>query len=142
MTQIPAGARAALRERSQGCCEACGAASAEHAHHRQPRGAGGTSLADPHSPANLLHLCPPCHGRVEAHRDPITGEPADTYALGLHVRRGTDPWTIPVRLAHGVYGPAWWWLDHQGGMRWQGAWSPARKGDQLPTRKTDPRVPR
>lgn len=115
--------RLILAERSQGMCEACGQARAEQAHHRQPRGSGGTSLAGPHSPANFLHVCVSCHGLIEDHRDPLTGRPADTYALGLQVRRGTDPDAIPVRLAHPVYGLAAWLLDDEGGISWAGPWA-------------------
>lgn len=145
-TQIPASVRATLRERSQGKCEACGLRPATEAHHRQPRGAGGTSSREAHSPANLVHLCGACHGRVEAHRDPITGEPADTYALGLHVQRGLDVTAAPVRLAHPVYGAGWWWLNDDGTLTWHdpgsAPWSPPRRAEQLPTHKTDPRVRR
>lgn len=134
--------RAAVAERSQGRCEACGLNRSDGVHHRQPRSAGGTW-----SPANLLALCGSgttgCHGRVEAHRDPISGEPADTYALGLHVRRGDDPRQAPARLAHPVYGAGWWWLDDDGTLSWHdrdgGVWSPPRRAEQLPTYKTDPR---
>lgn len=138
-TQIPARTRAALAERSQGRCEACGRARAEHAHHREPRGAGGTSTSDAHGLANLVHLCPPCHGRVEAHVDPITGELASTYELGLHVHRGDDPASVPVRLNHPVYGAGWWWLNDDGTLTWHDAggacWSPPRAAEQLPTHK-------
>lgn len=130
--------RAAVRERSQGRCEACGRQPAHGVHHRQPRSAGGTW-----SPANLLDLCGDgvrgCHGRVEAHLDLVTGEPADTYALGLHVHRGADPADVPVRLAHPVYGAGWWWLNDDGTLTWHdpgGApWSPPRAAEQLPTHK-------
>lgn len=136
-----ASGRAAVVERSQGRCEACGAQRADGVHHRQPRSAGGTW-----SPANLLNLCGSgttgCHGRVEAHRDPITGDPGDTYELGLHVRRGSDPHDVPVRLAHPVYGAGWWLLQAVGGLAWYCAWTPPRRAEQLPTHKSDPRVPR
>ena len=126
--------RRAVRERSQGRCELCGRQPAQGVHHRQPRSAGGTW-----SPANLLDLCGSgttgCHGMVEAHRDPFTGRPCDTYLNGWHVAWGIHPTVWGVRLAHPVYGPAWWNLDEDGGMRWGAPWTPPRALEQLPTHK-------
>lgn len=134
-------ARLAVRERSQGRCEACGRQPAQGVHHRQPRSAGGSW-----SPANLLDLCGSgttgCHGLVEAHLDPIgpaRTPDVSTYELGLHVRRGQNPADVPVRLNHPVYGAGWWWLNDDGTLTWHdpgGApWCPPRAAEQLPTHK-------
>lgn len=51
--------------------------SARHLHHRLPRSAGGKHTAD-----NLLALCRPHHEYIHAH-------PAESYAAGWLLRRGT-----------------------------------------------------
>lgn len=126
--------RAAVRERSQGRCEVCGRRPATTWSHRKRRGAGGTW-----SPANGLHSCghgtSGCEGAITAHRDPLTGQPADVFALGLQVPATADPYDVPVRLAHPVYGPGWWRLHDDGTMSLVADWSPPRAGEQLPTRK-------
>ena len=58
--------------RAGGLCEAkfeeeCNG-RAEQLHHRRPRGAGGTRRPDANSPANLLHICQPCHVAIESFR--------------------------------------------------------------------------
>lgn len=84
---------AILTERSNGVCEVCDAARAWDAHHRRPRGMGGTRRADSATPAAGLHVCRACHNLLESHRDlakllgwlvPSTGSPAATPVL----RRG------------------------------------------------------
>lgn len=133
-----AAGRRAVAERSQGRCEVCGTGRATTWSHRQRRSAGGSW-----SPANGLHSCGDgtrgCEGRISAHRDPITGDPADVFALGLQVRAGEDPANVPVRLNHPVYGAGWWWLNDDGTMTWASvgdmAWTPPRRGEQLPTHK-------
>lgn len=104
-SQITAATRVMLAARSQGWCELCAAEPATQAHHRDPRGMGGTSVRGRHLPAYLLHLGNRCHARVEHER---------TWALAerLLLVSGTDPETAPVRLRHPVYGPAWWRLLH------------------------------
>lgn len=113
--------RRAVRERGQGLCEiglpGC-RRTADGVHHRLPRGAGGSW-----SPANLLAACGSgttgCHGRTEHAREAA-------YDDGRLVHRGTDPATVPVRIRHPVYGPAWWTLDHDGLMRWSAAYDEER----------------
>ena len=61
-----------VTQRADGVCEAmfvdeCNG-RAEQMHHRRPRGAGGTRRPDANSPANLLHICLPCHVAVESFR--------------------------------------------------------------------------
>lgn len=138
MTWSEARGRQVVYERSQGRCELCGRERGTNVHHRQPRSAGGTW-----HPANLLHLCGQgnatgCHGLVEAHRDPFTGQPCDTYAAGWHVHRGDLPASVAVRLAHPVYGPGWYDLaagDDHASLRLVLPWTPPRAGEQMPTRK-------
>jgi len=133
-----AAGRAAVASRSQGRCEVCGIRLATTWSHRKRRGQGGTW-----SPANGLHSCGDgttgCEGAITAHRDPLTGEPADVFALGLQVRSGDDPANVPVRLVHPVYGAGWWWLNEDGTMSWASvgdmAWQPPRRGEQLATYK-------
>jgi hypothetical protein len=107
MVTVPSEAfgRAEVTGRSQGRCELCGRNRAAHWHHRCNRSQGGSW-----SPANGLHLCPPCHHRV-------TVEPRWAYAEGLLVPEGQDPATVPVRLEHPVYLAWWYLLDHDGGLR-------------------------
>jgi 5-methylcytosine-specific restriction endonuclease McrA len=85
MKAIPKRVRAAVLERSQGVCEACGGPGADHMHHRRLRSQGGR-----HEPANLLHI----HG-VPCHLD-IHLNPDRSYALGHLVRSWADPADVPV----------------------------------------------
>jgi len=80
-------------------------------HHRRPRGAGGSSLPDTNSPANLIPLHGPgadedCHGHVESHR-------AEALTFGWLVRQGADPASVPVLIEHGARRVL---LDHDGDM--------------------------
>ena len=49
-------------------------------HHRKPKGSGGSSDPAIHDADNLVVLCVLCHLHVH-------GNPAESYALGLMVRR-------------------------------------------------------
>lgn len=94
-------------DRDQGRCAWCG--TPVHgarglnwsAHHRLPRGAGGTSDPTVGRPSNgvLLHGsgADGCHGFLESHRE--VAEEA-----GFIIRHGTEtPRTVPIRHAvHGV----------------------------------------
>lgn len=76
--------------RSGGLCETCLTARATDWSHRKRRTQGGTW-----SPANGLHVCPPCHRVIDS------STPAP-HARGWHLRRHEDPLTTPVYLArHG-----------------------------------------
>lgn len=98
--------RAIVVDRAAGCCELCGRILHDgyewlepHSfHHRQPRGAGGTSRPEVNSPSNLLLLCGTgvdgCHGFVEAHRRSAEQE-------GWLVRHGHDPADVPVTVYAG-----------------------------------------
>jgi len=90
--------RGRLRERHNGRCERCDTYLPQHAwsaHHRRPKGAGGTRRADVHTLPNLLALCGSgttgCHGWVESNR---------TLALtwGFLVPQAADPAKMPVLL--------------------------------------------
>lgn len=93
-------------DRAAGCCELCGRIlhdgyewlETHSFHHRQPRGAGGSSRPEVNSPANILLLCgtgtQACHGFVEAHRRSAEAE-------GWLVRHGTDPAEVPVTVFAG-----------------------------------------
>lgn len=105
---IPERARIVLRARSMGRCELC-KAPAVNAHHRDPRGMGGTSRKGIHRVCNLLHLCASCHAWIESFRDL-----AETG--GWLIPSGTDPARRPVWL-HGVlYWAGWWLLDDHGSL--------------------------
>lgn len=116
--------RAVVHERSQGRCEMCGQRNATEWSHRLPRSAGGTW-----HPGNGLDACRQCHALVHA-------QPGDAYLCGWAVPRGADPLTVAMRLAHPVYGPAWWMATEDGGLRWLAPWQPPRALEQLPTHKT------
>lgn len=104
---IPQMNRFRVKLRADFHCEACGLDMLNRLgaemHHRQPKGMGGRSHPDRHSPANLLFLCPNCH------RD-ITNHPKAAYDMGHLVRRGHDP----GRTAVLVYRYGWVTLDDAG----------------------------
>lgn len=76
--------RPAVSGRSGGICEYCRKRRATDKHHRVSRGVGG-----PWNPANILDLCRHCHREATEHPD--WAKP-----LGLIVKRGEDPETVPV----------------------------------------------
>lgn len=69
MTGFPPAVRQIIRERSGGWCELCGLEHATDAHHRRPRGSGGSSRDDTNTASNALALCRGCHSLVENHRN-------------------------------------------------------------------------
>lgn len=79
------------------------------AHHRRPRGAGGTSNPEIGKASNMLTLCGTgttgCHGWVESNRTT-----ALEYGL-LVTTNGIDmPVNVPARRKDG----SWWWLTNWG----------------------------
>lgn len=66
-SRIPTAAREAVKRRSAGRCEVCGAGPVSQVHHRCPRQKGG-SLRPIHALANLLGTCNVCHERIESNR--------------------------------------------------------------------------
>jgi hypothetical protein len=102
--------RTILHQRSMGRCEVCATAAAvgsgAQAHHRLPRGAGGSGDPIKGRASNGLWLCLRCHTMIERN-EPIV------YVNGWKVRQGEFPAQVPVRLrAWGV--DAWWLLDDDG----------------------------
>lgn len=87
-----------LAQRSGGICELCHANPATNAHHRAPRGMGGTKR-NIHTIEWLLHLCGSgttgCHGYIESHRE-------EAYRSGWLLRQHQRPPTSPVW----IHGPA------------------------------------
>lgn len=80
--------------------------SGAQAHHRLPRGAGGSSLPMLGRASNGLWLCDPCHRRIEKNAPEV-------FINGWKVRRGEIPARVPVLLrAWGV--SMWWLLDDEG----------------------------
>lgn len=90
--------RDALAERSGGVCEFADCwRPAEHDHHRSARGMGGSSNPDVNALSAQLHYCAIHHAYVEAH-------PAEAYANGWKVRRGTKkPGDVPVLTRHSPF---------------------------------------
>lgn len=91
---------AAVHTRSRGRCEIAAApgctGQAEQIHHRQGRGAGGTSDPDVHHVTALLDVCAPCHVHIESHR-------REAYGNGWAVRRNgvAVPAAVAVLLHDG-----------------------------------------
>lgn len=83
---LPRSVRLAVQARADGLCEACGMGGPDHIHHRQLRSQGGQHVLD-----NLIHVHHGCHEQIHAN-------PTRSYALGLMVRRGVDPATVPVQM--------------------------------------------
>ncbi len=79
-----AATRPAVKGRSGGVCESCQQQQATDMHHRISAGAGGWW-----SPAQIIHLCRPCHSWVTDH-------PKEAYEKGLSVRSTDNPADIPV----------------------------------------------
>lgn len=102
-------ARLAVRQRSGGICEKCGAAQAREWHHRQNRSQGGLWTA-----ANGMDLCTSCHRYVTEH-------PEESYRNGWSVRSTADPAEVPVLVtthpggAYGLPEIEWRLLDDKGG---------------------------
>lgn len=70
--QIPRKVRIALAERCGGLCEVrheCQGRPFTQAHHRRPRGMGGSRRTDTNGLANLMAACNECHAWIEANRD-------------------------------------------------------------------------
>lgn len=91
-------ARHLVRVRSEGICERCYAAPAQHWHHRMNKSQGGRWR-----PANGGHLCPPCHLFV-------TDNPVAAHDEGWTVWSWEDPALVPVDI-HGRS----WLLTNAGG---------------------------
>lgn len=89
-------------------CEWCGKFIGREedadAHHRRPRGMGGTKRTDTHDLTNLVLTHHPCHlYDIETNRD-------EAEARGFLVPQNIDPATVPIVLASGRR----WRLDRSG----------------------------
>ncbi len=93
-TGITPRTRELLHRRSGGVCEICRSAPATNAHHRLPRGMGGTKR-DIHTVEWLLHLCGSgttgCHGMIEHDRN-------RAYINGWLLRQHQRPETTSVKI--------------------------------------------
>lgn len=97
--------REIIFDRADGCCERCGRRTYDmQAHHRRPRGAGGSRRPETNQPANGLLLDSECHLWVESNR-------AAALSDGLLVAQGDTPATVPV-FRRGVYV----WLGDDGSI--------------------------
>ena len=95
-------------KRSLGVCEHCLRAAAEEFQHRCPRGAGGSAHRhEINLPANLLHVCRPCHTRMESERE-------WAYLHGLLVHRGQRPSEVPVTVGTPPFTQRFLLDDHGG----------------------------
>lgn len=67
------------------------------AHHRRPRGAGGSRRPDTDAAVNILVVCghgaSGCHGYIESRR-------TEAFDNGWLVRQGVDPATVAVLVDH------------------------------------------
>ena len=99
--------RARLMARSGGFCEVRGATcwdEASQAHHRRPRGLGGSRSPQTGQASNGLMVCLPCHSYVEANRELARDN-------GWLVRQGYNPTDVPVWRRR-----RWVLLDDEGGL--------------------------
>lgn len=88
--QIPDDVREAVWLRDGGMCVWCGHWATD-CHHRQPRGAGGSTDPAINLPSNLVALCRSCHARTESYR-------SQARAYGLLVPRPVVPSTVRLFL--------------------------------------------
>lgn len=110
-TQLAPATRQMLMQRSGGLCEKCGHDKATQAHHRKPRGMGGTMLTDKHQLSNLLALCTTCHTWVESERNK-----ARMLYHGWLVDQHQDPRTVPALIHNpNYYGAPHLFLLHDDG---------------------------
>lgn len=102
--------RLIIQQRAGYRCEICAKpapiGSGAQAHHRCPRGMGGSRTAWKGQPSNGLWLCLGCHQLVETNSDEV-------YDNGWKVKHGTMPADVPV-LLRTVYGHGKWLLDDAG----------------------------
>jgi 5-methylcytosine-specific restriction enzyme A len=106
MTGFTPAVRSIIVERSGGYCERGGRALGAEAHHRRPRGMGGTRRVETNLASNGLWLCHDCHRWTELNR---------TAALrgGWLVEQNEDPRRVPV-----LYRGAVVYLDDLGNLNY------------------------
>ena len=105
MTGFPRSTKELILDRAGSHCEICGVGAVEQAHHRRPRGAGGSKAADTNTAANGLGICQRCHDMTESRRELALDR-------GWLVRQGHDPAEVPM-LRHGA---DWVLLQENGGV--------------------------
>lgn len=82
--------RRIIRDRAGDCCELCGYYASDcTAHHRRPRGAGGSKRSDTNLPSNALWVCNMCHLKIESYR-------STSYTNGWLVYQSGQPASVPV----------------------------------------------
>lgn len=96
-TGFPTATRQVIQQRAQGACEAlivtvC-TGRGEQAHHRRPRGIGGSRRYDTNLASNGLWLCASCHAYIESHR---TEALEKGWLLRQPTRSSAAPADIPV----------------------------------------------
>lgn len=85
----------AVLKRDEGKCVRC-LRPAVDAHHRRPRGSGGSSRPEiAFGMTNLVSLCRSCHTFIESHR-------AEALQAGWLVSKWADPSTVPIKTSRGV----------------------------------------
>jgi 5-methylcytosine-specific restriction protein A len=95
--------RDVVKRRADWRCECCGLCPGQVIHHRDPRGAGGSSRPEVNLPSNLVYICEPCHLHVESRRLEAIGD-------GFLIPDGLCPADVPVLLHYG-----WHKLTDDGG---------------------------
>ena len=88
-TGFPPKVRVLITQRAQLQCERCGLRPGVEAHHRRPRGAGGTRRESTNQPSNGLWLCGDCHRWVESNR-------REALSFGLLLRQTEEPRHVQV----------------------------------------------
>ncbi|OBK92619.1 hypothetical protein A5646_03320 [Mycobacterium sp. 1245499.0] len=104
MTGFTPTTRGIIIVRADRICEVCDLHLGAQAHHRRPRGAGGTKRPESNQPANALWVCNDCHARIESQR-------AEALTYGWLVRQTDDPADVPV-----LYRGFWVWMDNLGNL--------------------------
>lgn len=104
MSGFPPAVHDGIRDREGGRCARCAHPCLHdgQAHHRRPKGMGGSTAQDTNTHANGLWLCAGCHAWVHAH-------PGQAREEGWLVAQGRDPAAVPVR-----YRGTWTVLAHDG----------------------------
>ena len=105
MSSFSPAVRRTIIERADRWCESCGLEPGREAHHRRPRGMGGTKRESTNTPSAGLWLCRSCHTYIETNR-------AEALACGRLVRQTDEPADVPV-----LYRGTWVLLDDLGGLR-------------------------
>ena len=104
MTGFSRQVRYTIMSRGDGWCERCGGDRGVEAHHRRPRGMGGTQRPETNAVSAGLWLCRKCHHRIETQR-------AEAYEHGWLVKQTQEPVDVPV-----LYRGSWIRLDDLGNL--------------------------